>query len=364
MQPITAKELQHFPELCFALFKPSHFTIKSNFPNVAEIITEKKYPQFKPPVSSNKERYGRVLKKAIDTGLIVKVPLEKGWKNNYFFFINSDLMFEINKDGIKISNDKTARCIRFNHGIKEFPSNNIIRFTEPINLRKADMQKPKDENTFPVTYPVQIFRLFWWQTRHAKLISQTADLFYHQLCSGRRWNQIKNVSVTIDDLPSAWHSNSFLFKKALEDHILIRRGDNLDFGPYFDSLYFYRYNFCFAPSYNILGCFSNYKQHIKNINKYNKEDRCWYDRTPMELLQILTSEKYEIHPEKRAPVFTSIIINENGLTKQYKNILMIARNTQLAESLLRPNSKIFHYRSSEEEYKFSAAHWVIPYPFG
>jgi hypothetical protein len=365
MQPITAKEINHFPELCFALFKPSQSVVKDTFPNVAKIFPDYKYPQIKPPFSSNRDLYGRVLKKAIKADLIVKVPLKQGRKKPCFFFINSDLLFEINKGGVTISNDNTARCIRFKHRVKEFPSNTEIRFAETINLRKPVMDSLKDENTFPVTCPVQIFRLLWWVTKHQDLISQTIDTYYHQIRScDRRRDQIYNVRVTIDDLPSEWRKNPFLFKKAIEDQLFIRSGDNLDFGPYFDNLFFYKYTLCFAPSYSILGCFSNYRQHIKNINEYNKGERRWYRRTPMELLRILTSEDYVIHPEKRVTTFTSIIMNENSLSKQYKNTLKIARNTQLAEPLLHPNSKIFHYLSSEEQYKFSTAHWVVPFPFG
>lgn len=390
VQPIAIKELQSFPNLAFELFNPAHsITEKKDFPNVAKISLDESYPLFKPIFSSNKELYNRVLKKAIDSELVLRIPRKKGGKKNYYYFINSDLIFHISYDigykgdkGIKIKENDEVFSYTLKHCICNNSTGGNTALSEKINAYRKSFVETYGGTFFPI-YPLNhIFSLFWWSAKQPRLLGDTinvfrsssylSDIMRHPLKKQKptpssrpsflpsvkkgalpiNVNKGKNREVQQkhgdpfalereykphhvrkEDLPQEWHKTSYLYKKAIQEGMFYREKNEISISGLFATLMSNELYLSFVPSYSIFSCFNNYRKHAKKIIS----DRI----TPMGLLEILTSEDYKILPERRSTVFTSILMYEKhmytdefsqGFLKNQKPSM--ARNTELAEEVI------------------------------
>ena len=234
VQPITAKELQQFPNLAFELFNPAHpITDRRDFPNVANISLNESYPLFKPIFSSNKELYNRVLKKAIDSELVLRVPRKKGWKKNYYHFINSDLLFDINAERIetiKIKENKEVFSSTFKHHIRNYLNNGESILHEKLNFRRKIMKETSDETIYPIYSLEHIFSLFWWLTKHPKLIRDTIDVFRLSSSLSNKKRIVKR-----EDLPLDWHRLYYLYRKGIQEKVI-----SYEMNRFFLNLFFIR----------------------------------------------------------------------------------------------------------------------------
>jgi len=352
VQPVTAKELRYFLE-----FWIKFYSVKDKSSNMASINQNQDFSPFNPIVDTT-DVYDkdRVLKKAIDCGLIIEVPMKTGWKKNSYYFLNSDIVFNMSSSGIEITENKEVYPKLFKHHTFAPKENKKTVLKEYIAFHKSGIGNPSDEfYRIRDSLLKEIFTLFWWMIRHQSLISDTINVY-------RTFEPHKHVKikhVEIDDLPEKWRRYHYLYRKAKGEVFMnqLRPHDSILLHPWFSFFTRDKMSLSFVPSYSVLECFSNFKKHIGNIIDYD-EMKYTYKRTPMDLLEILTSEKYEIIPWQRQRVFTSILGYENvdkntiyvpeDISKKYRRHLLrliesdikfeetcwIDRNTSLAKNVI------------------------------
>lgn len=384
LQPVTAEELRLFPNLCLRLFNSFSPDKHKFLSDVAKPTKSNLFPQFK-CIFDNKEFSGknRTLKKAVKSGLIIKKPAKKGWKIKNYYFLNSDISFEINRNGIQINENKTIFRKIFTHHIRNYKSSKKTIVRERLNFRRPSVLNPSDMITEPLLTLNQIFRLFWWLTKHHSLISETIEVYDNAIYGSEEKPKYKPIKVK--DLPPQWRKNRYLFDKAQREQVIIMGNDNnVWLGQFFDSLIRKKFFLYFVPTYSILKCFS----YVGNQKKTSAEFFSGEKKTSMELLDILTSEDYVIDPGKRPIVFTSLLMYEDfdkdklripsdiseesykSIMKSYnsKSITWIARNTQLAENImLSPNGSMFPFlmNTHEKTKVYSRRHpYIIPAKYG
>jgi len=390
VQPIAIKELQSFPNLAFELFNPAHsITDRRDFPNVAKIPPNEGYPLFKPIFSSNKELYSRVLKKAIDSKLVLRIPRKKSGKKNYYYFINSGLIFHISYDighgggkGIKIKENDEVFSYTLNHRVCNSSTGGNAALSEKINVCRESIVKTYGGTFFPTYSLNAVFSLFWWSVKQPMLLQDTINVFRsfsylsdmirrplkkqkptpstrpsflpsvkngtlpinvkkgkNREVQQRRGDpfalerEYKTRPVRRENLPQGWRKNRYLYRKAIQEGMFYQEKNEFFLCGLFYELMTNELYFSFVPSYSIFSCFNNYGKHAKKIISGKI--------TPMGLLETLTSEDYKILPERRSTVFTSILRYgkhmyadeySRGFPKNQKP--STARNTELAEEVI------------------------------
>ena len=343
LQPLTANELKHFPKLCYEAFKPGEIKTRE-FPNVANVILDNKYPKFR-ELFHNKDFYApdRVIKKAVKSGLLLEIPVKKRAKKDNYYFLNSDIIFTFKKNGVEISEMTTSFLYRLKHHVitsrtlcfpkwafdedyekyykakrekreivkKKILSENIQEYISlPIELSHKAYFK-----TFRPSSLNDVFVLFWWLIKHDELIKDTINTF----------RESGNEKLRIQDLPKTWKSASHLLNYAYHDKVLRKEKDGIFLGYHFNYLTSQEINLIFSCSYQISKCFSNYDKHAKDIVN---------NTSPKSLIDILSSENYQINPSRRPLVFSSLLINPTILSgkEREKKIFIDKRNTQLVKA--------------------------------
>lgn len=370
-QPLTAVELQRFPQLSFQMFDPS-VPLKKPFPNVATISKKTaEYPHFN-PLFENKELYGedRIIRKAMKSGLIISVPSKKDWKKHYYYYLNPDIAFYIDNEGLTITEDSKVIPTTFRHHIVGYQTKQKIALNEVINVHQAiDIGYLSDNKTsLPSSSLPKLFALFWWLIRHPGLISETIDAYRSRYYDTKRAMRLA-TTMKIRDLPSGWRRKRYLLNKALRDGVFYTDGDRVYLDSWFEYLIDRRLLLYFVPSFALFSCFSNYQKHAKVIARKT---------SAMELLNVLTSEEYVIVPEKRPTVFTSLLLYDSIDTKvtRFHNTdsirlfehISVTRNTQLAEQvIINAQGPMYTYlKSSKDKHLlFSEDHqYILPHENG
>jgi hypothetical protein len=391
VQPITTHELMEFPEFFFQFFNSfSPMNYRKDFSFVVKNFDDYINPHFR-PIFSNKEIYSGVLKEALDCGLVIRVPSKKNRRKNCFYFLNSDLLFRISYDedftgdnGINITENKEPSLRIHTHSIDDHTLKTTTSLKEQINFSIKKNERNNEKIIASMDILNHIFTLFWWSVKQPKLIKDTITEFrkYYNLtdiiCSHKekqtrtkpknpnplnienpRILHFLNYPINEEKLPKEWKKNNrYLFKKAIQEEVLCHKNHGFILGDLFYYLMANEIYFSFIPSYSIFKCFNNYKNHVREIIKN--------EITPIGLLEILTSEDYQILPEKRSTIFTSILEykehiysfkSEMGYLKNPSP--NIARNTQLAgEIVLSRNGPFYPFlKTDEDRYKFHR----IPY---
>lgn len=266
------------------------------------------------PMFDTTDIYGkdRMLRKAVDSGLIIEVPIKEGRKKNSYFFLNSDIVFNINSSGIEIIENKKVYPKLFRHCTLSPKRNRQTVLNEIIAFRRPGIGNPSDE-FYHIRHSLrEIFTPLWWMIRHQSLISDTINVY-----RSRIKHPISRKLIKIDDLPEKWrHQYRYLYKRAIGEVFMtpLRSNESLLLHPYFYFFVAHKVSLSFVPSYSIFKCFSNFEEHIRTVTGYkygNDVKKQAYKKTPMDFLKILTSEKYEIIPQKRQRIFTSILGYEN-----------------------------------------------------
>ena len=390
VQPINNKELKHLPKLAFELFNPNTLIESKKFPNVTKITINRKYPQFK-PLFDNKELYERILPKAVDSGLIKKIPRKKGWKKEYYYFLNPDLLFKISDNGIEITEDSKVIFRRFKHHVLNYPTGKETIFEENINVHKDD-DVPINLNdyiTSNLTSIIQIFNLFWWVIKHPSLISETIRVYREYLYHPKKAVHRKRLEwIKKSDLPSTWFNNRYLWEKAKKQDVFhTLGGKRVELGPLFDILPNSELSIYFNPTYKIFNCFSNIEDHLTEI--FSRDALFDKKMTIMQILELLTSNDYEIISEKRSIVFTSFLMFENPILnnihnieyfsdEEYKDIkkfkdsicrVRSARNTQLVENIIfHSKGPMFSFLKTnvdiEKAFENQRLQYIIPQGYG
>lgn len=235
-------------------------------------------------IFANKDLYYSkgVLKQAINAGLIKAVPSKKGRKQDYYYFLNSDLVFKVTK-------------------ATDFRVSNLDKFfVKNVDSEKVSLMShvfASEEDFFDIA---KFLLAIQWIINYRDKLSEI-------------WN--KELSY-----------NPFkgkLHKKSMEDGIIFRNGIKKVYKitPYFSSE---EVIFRFSPSYNILNCF---------------EKKIDYDKTPMQNLNEFIKENYKINPEKRVSKFISleVMYEEKGKSNIYNNIALLRSPSSLSENLHLPS---------------------------
>lgn len=354
VQPITPQELKQFVKLSLEVFNPNG-TWKKPFPDVSMIELDAVNPELGDLIQkglinaesmpedlfTNTDLYSkdRILQKALKCGMIIEKKASSTGKGNSYYFLNSDLYFTFDYDGLKLRCSSKSKLKGFSHerviDTKKRPFK-----VEKIPERLAIPLKPHELYEQHHFFPIGGFlRFFWWLHNHWPLILKTLQK-YHEISVNA-----KNPGVfTRRDLPKEWRNSSHLISKALDDHIFVEKQFNLDFLFLIDALANGGVYIWFNRTYEILRCFSNFEDHLSEMQK----------KSPMELLEILSSEKYEINPERRRLLFTSILIYHvlgERVTENNKKIikpfivLELNSNDKIAASTLGVDSEIKRYCS-------------------
>lgn len=164
---------------------------------------------------------------------------------------------------------------------------------ERISLPRDDIQIRNDKRVS--YYLTWLLSFFWWISNHSDLITKTVEK-YRKITS-----DIQNPrEFTRKDLPVEWGNASHLKEYALKKHLLFEETRyELMVSPLLKYVALGKMFFSFARSYEILRCFNNFEDHLRELQS----------NSPMQMLESLTSETYTINPTKRPLVFTSIISN-------------------------------------------------------
>ena len=314
MQPITSEELKRFPEFFFEIFDSRRFPLtNNNFANVSNVKTD--YPRFRHSFG-NEDISGedRILRTALKSGLIVRVPAKKGGKKNYYYFLNSDIIFNIGADGLEITENKNVYPKLFPHHVFNLQDNEYVSLNEEIAFRQSDyIQKPNDEKYDYMSLSLRmLFLWFWWMIRYPSFVSAVLNAYDSALGNRKKGR----IFFKPGDFPLKQPKQRYLFVKAKRDNV-IRAMNNDEFtfvSPMFDRFFKYKFSLSFVPSYSILRCFSNFKYHVKQIINWKGMEI--EKNSPMQLLKILTSEDYTIIPKERQTIFTSILMYKNLDLKQ------------------------------------------------
>jgi hypothetical protein len=364
VQPITCKELNQFPKLCFELFNPHNPIPSDKFPNVAKIKKNEVYPQFK-PLFDNTELYKRILPKAVYSGLIKKIPEKKEGGKNYYYFLNSDIFFEISRDGLKIKEASEIFSRYFTHNIM-YPNSNK-KLKELINIHVSSPKNISDENVFHFRSISYLLKTLYWLSKYPSQINDILNFFLETYSKVGKYN-IKKQQTFINDLPTIRRD---ILQKAIDDDVLIVKKDYIEPGPVINGLLKNRYKLYFTPSYSIYRCFSNFSKNIGLIVR--KEEWC-RKISPMDLLKILSSRNYEIDSEKRSKIFTSLLLSSFNITNSSSLKLSnfsITRNTHIVDNILTGfNSPIYPFLKNRElaheKYNFflGGHNLVIPFGYG
>jgi hypothetical protein len=355
VQPITALELKKIVKLCFLIFQ-GHNSIKERyFPNIRQntsesfqlkklyldndLITESFYQEdMEKNIYYNSELYGKknsmrglgILPRAIKCGLIKVVPSEKNKKSRNYYFLNSDIIYNLSKNGVEICINSSPFIYkhrdqlflkRSKNGAKSEKINERLSLLSEKNIKIRKIDTP---NSCSLNWILNSIK--WWH-EHVPLMNETYSKFIEK--------ENKNEPFYKKDLPAGWKKRPDLLKYAFRDKVFSR--DNLELSPgsTLDALMNFKYSIGFCRNYEILRCFSNFEEHLSDLRFYS----------PMKLLEKLTSEKYTIIPSKRPLVFTSIIAYEKfhlnvslkkkvgqGINKEPEPKYVLKRNSQIVDN--------------------------------
>jgi len=256
LQPLTAKELKYFFPLMYYIFASK----KKEFPPIDKVIREverifeREINQFS--IFLDKDLYSKdgVLKQLVKSGAIIEVPSQERKKQGMYYFLNSDLVFEI-----KPIAEKPLSVHNLN--------NNFI--LDNTNGEKISLMSNCDRYS---------------TGNHFDIVSFLSSLPY----IADKNHQSKLKQIWGKELPY----NPFkgkLHRKVIEIGLIWWDGVNKKYilNPCFSHT---KLAFRFSPSYKILECFE------KDIN---------YKKSPIQNLREFIKENYEINPRKRAMSFTS-----------------------------------------------------------
>ncbi|HUS99187.1 MAG TPA: hypothetical protein VMY59_02580 [Candidatus Thermoplasmatota archaeon] len=332
IQPLTAEELRNFFDCLISVFSK-----RNRISNMANEKNSLFNPIFDFTDLYDKDR---TLKRAVKSGLIIEVPVKKNWDKTHYYFLNSDLVFNLSSDGLKITNNRIVFPRFFNHHIYYKRSNQTriikeyIAFQRPTRIAKVRYSTLKEFST-----------LCWWLIRHPRLISDTIDIYRH-FYYGPITNPKHRKQISIEGLPKKWKT---IFKKA-DGEVFMRQENPHDsplLYPWFNTLINNKISLSFTPSYSIFECFSNFKEHAGEIIEYNKGLETVEKRTPMTLLKKLTSEEYEIIPQNRQCIFSSILRYED-----------VDERTKYIPQNISEKQKLHLQKLNESEIKSEETCWI------
>lgn len=305
VQPITAKELTHFPRLCFEIFTPgkSLDNRKRNFPNVSNHNENDIFRVKFRPLFINKEIYDKkrgILKQAIDCGLVIEVPEAYGEADKKYYLLNSDISFIISNKGIEIKEDRQTYLKKYWYRVNINPKESKNR-TEKIKdfialPKKYDfITAISPDNSLPdlnsVSVIMQLFKWFIKDPIFAKKLLEASE-------------KIPSGYIIKNELPGWKTGEKHKIYAAIKDGLLVPNSSYRDLYRIFPfTLSAGKIALKFAPSYNIFHSFSNYEDHTPDMKK------C----TPMQFLNNLTNEEYTINPNTRSMVFTSLVYNHENI---------------------------------------------------
>jgi hypothetical protein len=388
VQPITALELKKIVKLCFLIFQ-RHNTIKERyFPNIRQntsenfqlkrlysendLITESCYQtDIEKNIFYNSELYGKkksirglgIVPRAIKCGLIKAVPSKKNKKSRNYYFLNSDIIYNLSKKGVEICINSTPFLYMhkdqfiLKSGKDGTKSEKIFERLSLLSEKNIKIRKIDTANSCSLNWILNSIK--WWH-EHGPLLNETYSKFIEK--------QNRNEPFFKKDLPIEWKKRPDLLKYAYRDNVFSR--DNLELSPglTLDALMDFKYSIGFCRSYKILRCFSNFEDHLSDLRFYS----------PMKLLEKLTSEKYTIIPLKRPLIFTSIIAHEKFcgnvivkkkvgevIKKENEPKYILKRNSQVVDSafnLLKKNPlNILQYSDRHlKEYFYNE---ILPYHY-
>lgn len=316
VQPISAKELKHFPHLCFEIFKPgkSLDNRKRNFPNVSNynkndiVLT-----QFR-PLFTNAELYVKnrsVIQKAIDCNLIKEIPSSLGRMRNNYYFLNSDIVIRCSRSGLQIEEEKKSFFHNITYNVSINKKNERVHkeagkefIALPFPNTSVAEQNPlgisHDFNSLPL-----LMSLFKWFIENPDFLAELMDKF----------NANSDYFIQRKELLQWAIEDRHKIYAALRDGILYSYSqDKTKIGGPGLNLAGGTVSFRFARSYNIFQCFSNYEHYTALIKK----------KTPMEFLDLLTSENYSIKPNNRSFIFTSLMYNFGNI--DYSSFVPVTPN--------------------------------------
>jgi len=308
--PLSSVELKDFYRLSLDIFNPTK-TRKRPFPDVSNIdlssINNKEFQDFsrlfenhmdescKQEFFTNTALYSadRILKKAIESGLVIEVKDFSKKNEPSYYFLNSDISFSLYYNGLNVHprQDVFLKMIKHRRAIK---SRTVSPKKESINERVSLSYDPIEWHERDYLFPISPFlRFLWWFQNHTELMAATIERY-----NGLLKTQRNGLVFTRKDLPEGWYGQSHLMDKAIKDNIFVQKQFSDVIKPVdpIEHLALGYIEFSFNPSYEQLKCFSNFDRHLSKLG----------EKSPTELLNDLVQEDYKIDPSKRPILFTSI----------------------------------------------------------
>ena len=265
-QPLSPKELKYFLPFLYWFAKYKKFI------DIDRVITktEKKFNISikRLAIFTDKDLYSSngIIKKAVNSNLILEIPSKKGEKKNSYYFVNSDLIFKINK----ASKLEIIEADKYRNYLHEIDNEKIASVTTRYFCLS------------PHPFPARaILHSFSWIIKHGDKLEKI-------------WNQKLSKNP--------FRGN--LYKKSIKDGIIHK-----DFDGYYKLFEFFNEeNFFvrFSPSYKLLNCFP--------------EIDIDYEKTPIQNLKEIINGNYEIDPNKRAKKFTSLLVQYDDISDAISNI--------------------------------------------
>lgn len=273
-QPLSPKELKYFLPFLYWFAKYKKFI------DIDRVITktEKKFNISikRLAIFTDKDLYSSngIIKKAVNSNLILEIPSKKGGKQNKYYFVNSDIIFKINR-GSKL---EIIKADKYKNNLHEIDNEKIASITTG--------------SPYASLYPFPaktILYSFSWIIKHGDKLKKI-------------WNQKLSQNPFKGNL----------YKKSIKDGIIQKGFDG--YYELFDFLNTENFFVRFSPSYKLLDCFP--------------EIDIDYEKTPIQNLRKLMIGNYKINPAKRAKKFISVLVQYRQLTQYgHNDISEVISNT-------------------------------------